>query len=344
MIDFFNIQLNDNNQTPKYKQIAESISELIQSGNIKYGQRLPSINQVSFDYYISRDTVEKAYTILKKNGVIESVKGRGHFVVNSKPNTQNRILLVFNKLSSYKKEIFNSFCDEMGEFSSIYFHVHHCEFNNFKTIIEENLNGYNYYVIMPHFNDFNFKHFNALMHKIKKEKIILLDDFIPNFTHYHSCIYQDYKDDLFKSLNEAKESLNKYQMLCLVFPKGFNYPYPKSIIQGFMFFCNINNFKSELINEISNNHKVKKNTAYIVIKESDLVSLIKNIRQSKLKLSEDVGVLSYNDTPLKEILSDGISVISTDFKAMGKLAAKSIIKNESILQKNKFRFIKRKSL
>ena len=36
--------------------------------------------------------------------------------------------------------------------------------------------------------------------------------------------------------------------------------------------------------------------------------------------------------------------ISTDFNAMGKLAAKSIIENENILQKNKFRFIERKSL
>ena len=344
MIDFFNIQLNDNNNIPKYKQIVESITELIQTGNIKYGQKLPSINQVSFDYYISRDTVEKAYAILKENGIIESVKGRGHFVVNSKPNTQNRILVVFNKLSSYKKEIFNSFCDTLGEFANVFFHVHHCEFNNFKTIIEENLNGYNYYVIMPHFNDFNFKMFDNLMQKIKKEKIILLDDFIPNFTHYNSCIYQDFKDDLFKSLNEAKESLKKYQMLCLVFPKGFNYPYPKSIIQGFMFFCNVNNFKSELINEIPNDFTVKENTAYIVIKESDLVNLIKKIRQSKLKLAKDVGVLSYNDTPLKEILSNGISVISTDFNAMGKLAAKCIIENENVLQKNKFRFIERKSL
>ena len=344
MIDFFNIQLNDKDNTPKYKQIIESIIELIQRGNIKYGQKLPSINQVSFDYYISRDTVEKAYAILKEKGVIESIKGRGHFVVNSKPNTQNRILVVFNKLSSYKKEIFNSFCNELGEFASVFFHVHHCEFINFQNIIEENLNGYNYYVIMPHFNDFDFKKFDNLMQKIKKEKIIILDEFIPNYTHYSSCIYQDFKDDLFKSLNEAKNSLKKYQRLCLVFPKGFNYPYPKSIVKGFMFFCNVNNFKSELINEIPNNYMVKKNTAYIVIKESDLVNLIKKIRQSKLKLAEDVGVLSYNDTPLKEVLSDGISVISTDFNAMGRLAAKSIIENENVLLKNEFSFIERKSL
>ena len=344
MIDFFNLEFNDTNNTPKYKQIVESISQLIQSGNIKYGQKLPSINQVSFDYYISRDTVEKAYAVLKETGVIQSVKGRGHFVVNAKPKTQNRVLVVFNKLSSYKKEIFNAFCETLGDSASVYFHVHHCEFDNFKKIIEENLTGYNYYVFMPHFNDFSFNKFNNLMQNINKEKIILLDDFIPNFTHYNSCIYQDFKDDLLSSLNEAKEYLIKYETLCLVFPKGFNYPYPKAIVQGFMFFCSMNGFKSELIHQISSDHKLKKNMAYIVIKESDLVNLIKNIRLSKLELAKEVGVLSYNDTPLKEILSEGISVISTDFKAMGNLAAVCILKKKNILQKNKFRFIKRNSL
>tara|TARA_B110000467_G_scaffold36114_1_gene32930 strand:- start:428 stop:748 length:321 start_codon:yes stop_codon:yes gene_type:complete len=106
----------------------------------------------------------------------------------------------------------------------------------------------------------------------------------------------------------------------------------------------MNGFKSELIHQISSDHKLKKNMAYIVIKESDLVNLIKNIRLSKLELAKEIGVLSYNDTPLKEILSEGISVISTDFKAMGNLAAVCILKKKNILQKNKFRFIKRNSL
>jgi len=43
-------------------------------------------------------------------------------------------------------------------------------------------------------------------------------------------------------------------------------------------------------------------------------------------------------------LSDGISVISTNFSAMGKLAAKCIIENDNILQKNEFNYISRKSL
>ena len=41
---------------------------------------------------------------------------------------------------------------------------------------------------------------------------------------------------------------------------------------------------------------------YVVIEEPDLVTLIKSCQSQKLKIGKDVGIISYNDTPLKEIL------------------------------------------
>jgi len=64
------------------------------------------------------------------------------------------------------------------------------------------------------------------------------------------------------------------------------------------------------------------------------VNLIKNCRAAKLKLGKDVGIISYNDTPLKEILSDGISVISTDHARMGETAARLILDNKKEKIKN----------
>ncbi len=40
-----------------------------------------------------------------------------------------------------------------------------------------------------------------------------------------------------------------------------------------------------------------------------------------------VGVLSYNETPLKRIILNGISTISTDFQMMGQQAARLILEN-----------------
>ena len=90
--------------------------------------------------------------------------------------------------------------------------------------------------------------------------------------------------------------------------------------------------------------EVKKGEVYISEEESDLVSIIKLARQKKLKIGKDIGVLSFNDTPLKEVLENGISVISTNFTRMGSLAAELILEKRRLKVRNEFSFIRRNSL
>ena len=61
--------------------------------------------------------------------------------------------------------------------------------------------------------------------------------------------------------------------------------------------------------------------------EDDLVELIEKIISDKLKVGEDIGVISYNETPLKKIILNGITTISTNFKMMGEKAAEMILDN-----------------
>ena len=44
-------------------------------------------------------------------------------------------------------------------------------------------------------------------------------------------------------------------------------------------------------------------------------------------MGKDVGVISYNETPLKKIILKGITTISTDFEAMGAEAAQIVQTN-----------------
>ncbi len=75
------------------------------------------------------------------------------------------------------------------------------------------------------------------------------------------------------------------------------------------------------------------------------MNIIKKSREQFLKLGKDVGVISYNDTPLKEILSDGITTVSTDFIHMGKSIARQILGLEQrVPLKNPFKLTIRKSL
>ena len=59
--------------------------------------------------------------------------------------------------------------------------------------------------------------------------------------------------------------------------------------------------------------------------EDVLVILIEKILATKMKVGKHVGVISYNETPLKKIILNGITTISTDFQMMGEKAAQLIL-------------------
>ena len=342
--ELISLEVNDESSLPKYRQVVNSIVQNIETGRMKYGQKLPSINQLSFNYYLSRDTVEKAYRYLKKNGIIESVKGKGYYVTNSAPESKIKVLVVFNKLSAYKKVIYNAMASELGENAHIDFFIYHYDYGMFERTINEHLEGYHYYVIMPHFIEYDRPSFLKLIKKIPSKKLIVLDHLIEGIDQCHGAIYQDFKTDIYLAMEQGLELFKKYKKLILVFPDQKSASYPKAILLGFRKFCGFNNFEFEIIDEVVETTKVEKDSAYVVIEENDLVNLIKIIRTQRLKLTVDVGILSYNDTALKEVLAEGISVITTDFVQMGKLAAEMILGETSGAVKNDFKFIKRNSL
>ena len=66
---------------------------------------------------------------------------------------------------------------------------------------------------------------------------------------------------------------------------------------------------------------------YINLMEEDLVVLIERIDLAEAELGQEVGVISYNETPLKKIILNGITTVSTDFQQMGAMAARLVLDN-----------------
>jgi DNA-binding LacI/PurR family transcriptional regulator len=97
-----------------------------------------------------------------------------------------------------------------------------------------------------------------------------------------------------------------------------------------------------VLDEIYPDMELRSHDAYVIIEEMDLVNLVKQIRDKKFVLGKDIGIISYNDTPLKDLL--GITVISTDFQVMGETAAYMILKKKKEVVKNVFSFINRNSI
>lgn len=340
----FLIEINKESSEPKYLQLAKNIIENIENGQIAAGYQLPSITQLSIDCLVSRDTVEKAYKHLREEGIIESVKGKGFYVLISSPKSKFRIFVLFNKLSSYKKVIYNTLAYELRNKANLELFIYHCNLDLFESLIKDKLGKYNYYVIMSHFDTPDKKRIANAINQISPSRLILLDNIVEGVDKFHGAVYQDFKMDIFNALESGIDKLKKYDKLIFVFPENVPYPYPQKILEGFKRFCGFNQFKFDIISEITLSYQVEKRAAYIVIEENDLANLIKLIREKDLKITENIGLLSYNDTPLKEVLLEGISVITTDFQKLGKITADFILNNSKGEIKNDFKLILRNTL
>src|SRR3546814_857343 len=335
----FDIEFKEN--APKYLQIIDSVIHTISKGKLKRGDKIPSINQFSEEYLLSRDTVEKAYRQLIRDGILTAVRGKGYYINRVDVEAAIRVLLLFNKISNYKKQIYNGFTEALGRKAFVDLHIHHCNSALFKSLIQNSLGEYHYYVIMPHF----YAGLDEAMDGIRMippEKLIILDKDLPLPQTPAGCVYQDFEKDILYALNDALDLIKRYSKLILVFPSLV--PYPKEIIKGFRLFSMQHNIQHEIIHEIEEDTHIAPDEAYVVIEETDLVNLIKNCRERNLQVGKDLGNISYNDTPLKEILLDGITTITTDHELMGETAARLILENKCEKIKNPFSLIRRKSL
>ena len=139
-------------------------------------------------------------------------------------------------------------------------------------------------------------------------------------------MYENFEKDLYDALVKVLPHLSKYHTIKIFVP---NHTYhPKEILNGFRSFCEQYAFCYKVVHNIAN-EPIKEGEAYINLMEDDLVILLEKILATKMKLGKHVGVISYNDTPLKKIILKGITTISTDFKLMGRKAAQLILEQST---------------
>lgn len=318
------LSIDEYSITPKYLQLSNAIIRAIENGDIVKDDMLPSINDLSFALDTSRNTIERVYKELKDKGIVSSVPGKGFFISNTDFQKPLKIFLLFNKLSAHKKLIYDAFVDTIGELATIDFYIYNNDFYFFKKIMAESFNSdYAKYIIIPHFLD-NETKAHEIINTIPKDKLILLDNLVPAINGKFAAIYENFASDVYEALKSLTHKLTKYHNIKLIFP-GKTY-HSKEILKGFLNFCRQYAFDYEVV-ESSAIETIQKDTVYISLTEDDLVELIKKIIASDLKVAKDVGVISYNETALKEIILDGITTISTDFKLMGSKTAEFALSN-----------------
>ncbi len=334
------IDLSYYSATPKYLQLANAITKAINEGKLEKEESLPSINELSFEYEISRDTVEKAYKHLKNIGILGSVPGKGYFIKNVEVEDHLKILMLFNKLSPHKKIIYDAFVANIPETAAVDFFIYNNDFTFFKKILSPRIDQYTHYLIMPHFKD-GGDNVHEIINKIPKEKLIIVDKLVPKVTGNFAAIYQDFEKDIYFALEKALPLLSKYHTLKII---SLEYAiYPIEIVKGFLNFCHQYAFNYVVVQDF-NNLTIDIGDVFITHMENDLVELIEKILSTNLEVGKDVGVISYNESLLKKIILKGITTISTDFQLMGERAANAVIQNSHIHEAMPFDLHERASL
>jgi DNA-binding transcriptional regulator YhcF (GntR family) len=310
--------INHTSDIPKYQQLVNAVNNAIANNIITNGDLLPSVNKICKTHNLSRDTVFKAYSILKENSVIESVPNKGYFVASE----TRKVLLVLDTFKAYKEVLYHSFINNLPDNIITDVQFHHYNIDNFKTILNNSHGKYFKYIVM----NFDHKEIPSIISKFENEKLLLIDWNIHSTTE-NNYVFQDFGKSFYESLEGAIDLFRKYKEINFIYPEFTNHPI--ETVTYFKKFCEEFHFNYNIITN-SKDFTIQKNIAYISISDRILGVFLEQCRNKGFEPGTDVGFLSYNETPMKKFIYKGISVVSTDFKELGTKAAEFITKDTTV--------------
>jgi len=312
----FHFAVNPQSNLLKFQQLIDAINEAISRNLLQIGDLLPSVNQLCKESSLSRDTVFKAYAELKNRGVIESVPNRGYFVAKA----VTKVFLFLDTFKAYKEVLYGSFLDSLPETIAVDLHFHHYNIDDFEKIIKESLGKYTKYIIM----NFDHERVPEITRQIPASKLLVIDWNIHELEG-SSSIYQDFGQSLYDSLASGIDLIRKYNRFVYLYP-SFTY-HPKISVTYFEKFCTDFKISFKTLYDFKK-FDLQKGELYLLVSDRTLARFLDQCEQKNLVPGTDVGVISYNETPMKKYVKDGITVISTDFELMGKKIAEFVTTGE----------------
>ena len=75
-------QLDMKSRKSIYEQVIDNLKELIMTGELAAGDKLPSVRELSKEITVNPNTVQKAYRYLERQGYVYTTSGVGTFVAD----------------------------------------------------------------------------------------------------------------------------------------------------------------------------------------------------------------------------------------------------------------------
>jgi len=320
----------------KHEQLVNGIINAIDEKVLEQGNMLPSVNKMVDELGFARKTIVKAYDELKDRGIVESKKRLGYFIVNEATDQTVKVALLLYAFHTFQEIFYNTFRESLGAQIQLDIYFHHNNPTVFETIFKNIKGQYGMYVVAP----IHHKKTRKLLSKLPAQRLLLVDRYEDIGPEY-SYLSQEFENSTYQILEQLTDAFQHFEELILFFQEGKDYPEGTKL--AFIKFLSDYQISGKIVDKYRQG-TVQKGLAYITIGDIDLWSLLKDCAEQNLELGKDVGILSSNDSPVKEIISGGITTYFADFKGMAKKAAKYVLTRESVQEIMPIQLERRKSL
>jgi GntR family transcriptional regulator, arabinose operon transcriptional repressor len=344
--------LETNKKAIKYIAIKEKILQMIQDGQYKSGDKLPSEQELASMHQVSVITSKKTLDELEKDGYIYRIKGSGSFVTDErqadKTNQLNIIAMVLPLGSNTGggMELFYS-VEMIAKSNGYYVSVENTHGSCQKereiilSLLRDNIKGIIYY---PTYTSENFD----LIKKLATEKypIVVIDKLIhdievdtvhcdnysASFAMTKYLIQSGHRSIAFVCegyIDERSSLRERFLGYCdalvesgipmnidLIFYPNSGYQLSLEKNEKTIFFKNV-------ADKIINDRSV---TAVQVASDADAVDFIRVCTKKGISIPDDITVVGFDDLDIASYITPALTTAKQNFKLIGQNAAELVFK------------------
>lgn len=99
------LSINYKDPRPIYEQVRDALRQLILSGAIAPGEKLPSVRELAASLAINPNTIQRSYRELEGLGLIYTVPGKGAFAATDHAAAQRRTQELTDQLTAAVQEL-----------------------------------------------------------------------------------------------------------------------------------------------------------------------------------------------------------------------------------------------
>lgn len=308
----------------KHEQFVQGMINAINEKIVCKGDMLPSVNGLIKDVGFARETIARGYKELIKRGIVESRNRMGFFVANEDTELLMRVALLLYAFDTFQETFYKTFRSNLGKSVHVDVFFHHNNIEIFENIVSGIKGKYGMYVVAP----IPHPKTAGILQTLPLNKFLMIDRYEPmegDFSH----VTQEFEASSYKAFADLSATIRHFDEMVFYYRPASDTPI--EILNAFKKFIADYKIKGKIRTEYMPG-SIEKGKVYYTINNAELWMMLKDCKAKKLELGKDVGILSHNDDVVKEIICDGITTYSTDFKLMAEKAAEFVLTRKKITE------------